>query len=278
MKTIDKTTFPIDHYYYRTSSPDYRRYVNSPKIMTFDIWEWKQFAWKKKIFWDWFVIIKYERTDVEPDVSWLKEKFWLKHAWIIWIPERITDKPKWWKRFYMQTHFVNANVTILEQNYYKKWSERAQRARKKFLNSWCIIQQVEPHKFIEAFQKTPVSHIFKRDYIEYYKKMTDIEPKNIRSYIAVSKDNILWWLAVHDYHSSSVHMVAFTNKKYYKLQPGTWLIDTWFSDSLKNWIKYIDFDRTIEPLWPRDQKWYSDFKKNFIECMTSFTNSYFKIF
>lgn len=178
----------------------------------------------------------------------------------------------------MQTHFVRANVTILQKEYWKKWNERAKRSRKKFLNSWCDIQQVDNKNFIEAFKKTPVRHLFKKDYISYYSQMYDIEPSSIRSYLVYHNWLAIAGLAVHDFHKSSVHLVAFTHRKYYKLQAGTWLIDKWFQDSFEKRIEYIDFDRLKEPYWPKDQQWYSDFKKNFIEFETSFQSAYFKIF
>lgn len=178
----------------------------------------------------------------------------------------------------MQTHFVNANVTYLQEKYWEKWNERGKRARKKFLNSRCEIKLVEKDEFIQAFKKTPVRHIFKSDYIEYYSQMMSIDPTAIRSYVVYYKGHPISGLAVHDYHKSSVHMVAFTNRKFYKLQPGTWLIDRWFLDSLSKWISYIDFDRVREKMWPKDQQWYTDFKNNFIEYQTSYVGAYFKIF
>lgn len=42
----------------------------------------------------------------------------------------------------MQTHFVNANVTYLQEKYWEKWNERGKRARKKFLNGECEIKLV----------------------------------------------------------------------------------------------------------------------------------------
>ena len=278
MEKIERHLFPSDHTYYRTSSPIYRKYMESPKIRTFDIWNAPQFWWIKKIFWRWFQMIKYERIDIEPDIEWLKKKFSLKHAWIIWIPEKRTEIPAWWRRFLMQTHFMYANVTFLQKEYWKKWNERAQRARKKFLLSWVIIKQVERSVFIDAFKKTPVRHIFKSDYIRYFKELTEVDETSVRAYVAYYKETPIAWLAVHDYNKSSVHMVAFTNKKYYKLQTGTGLIDRWFQDSYTLWIKYIDFDRIREQMWPKDQQWYTDFKKNFIEFQTTFSWAYFKIF
>lgn len=178
-------------------------------------------------------MVKYERIDVEPDIEWLKKKFSLKHAWIIWIPEKRVDIPKGWKRFLMQTHYVYANVTRLEPNYWNKWNERAKRARKKFLSQTeVVIKQVKRDVFIEAFKKTPVGHMFKRDYISYYTQLTEVNEKSVRSYVAYYNKIPIAGLAVHDYHKSSVHMVAFTHKKHYKLQAGTGIIDRWFADSL----------------------------------------------
>ena len=278
MQRVERNTFPKDHTYYRTSSPVYRKYMESPKIETFDIGNPPQFWWKKKLFGNWFQMIKYERIDIEPDIEWLKKKFQLKHAWIIWIPEKRTDIPLWWKRFLMQTHFIYASITTLQEKYREKWNQRGKRARKKFLESGINIELVDGETFTKSFKNTPVRHMFKSDYLTYYQQMSAIDKKSVRSYIAYYKDIPIAGLAVHDYHKSSVHMVAFTNRKYYKFQSGTWLIDRWFSDSLKLSIQYIDFDRVREKLWPKDQQGYTDFKNNFIEFQTNFTWAYFKIF
>lgn len=252
--------------------------MESPNIMTFDAKNSLQFWWKKRLFWEWFQLIKFERIDDVPDIEDLKRRFWLKHAWIIWIPNGKEDIPKWWKRFLIQTHFIYANVTYVTQEYYKKWNQRAQRARKKFLSSGVEIKQVSSDELIEAFRKTPVRHLFKKDYIEYYQKMAQVDETSLRSYVAYYKWFPIAGLGVHDYHKSSVHLIAFTNKKMYKLQAGTGLIDRWFLDSYTNGVSYIDFDRLREPLGPKDQQGYTDFKNNFIEFTTRFDRSYFKIF
>lgn len=65
--------YPQDFYYHRTGSAIYRKYLESCGLTTFDINHPPQFAWKKKLFGNTVVIIKYERTDVEPDIDMIRK-------------------------------------------------------------------------------------------------------------------------------------------------------------------------------------------------------------
>jgi hypothetical protein len=277
MKELDFSEFPKDHLYYRTSSPNYKKYLEDYKADTIPVNGWRQFWWRK---WpnSWFQIIKFEKIDEEPNIQMLKEKYWVKHAWIIWIPVTRTDIPAGWRKLWLTSHYVTTWIVTLDEEYWKKWNERSRRARKKYQQNGVEIKMVSPHEFVEGFKETPTKHAFKKDYIKYYTHITTINPKNIRSYVAYYEWKIVAGLAVHDYNDgkSSVHLVAYTNRKYYHTQAGTGLIDRWYADSVKMGIKYIDFDRLREKYGPGDQKGYTEFKENFIEYKFNFKDSYFK--
>jgi len=106
---------------------------------------------------------------------------------VIWIPFRRTEIPAGWRRLTVGTHFTRTGfVRIENQEYHKKWNERARRARKKFLSfpeSEVRIELVDRNTFIEAFKKIKVKHLFKSDYIRYYRTMADIGGDSIRSYV-----------------------------------------------------------------------------------------------
>lgn len=56
-------------------------------------------------------------------------------------------------------------------------------------------------------------------------------------------------LSAYDYgknKQSTFHFLVFTRREYYDTQAGTALVDIWFQDSLKNGVKYIDFDRLMK--------------------------------
>lgn len=199
---------------------------------------------------------------------------------ITWIPYQKIDIPPWWRRLYLTEHFQNTGYTTLDGGDYKKhWNDRAKRAQKKFLLSGDIIQLVDRETFIEAFRKTKVKHSFRSDYIRYYKRISAIEPENIRQWLVYHNWIPVAGLAVLDYlENHSVHLVAFTGREAYANQGGTGLIDEWFRSSQEKGIKYLTFDQLRNPHGPKDQKGYTEFKENFIEHKLSFPKAYFKIF
>lgn len=50
MQSLQKTEYPTDFFYHRTSSPTYREYLHGCGLKTFDIGNPPQYAWVKKIF------------------------------------------------------------------------------------------------------------------------------------------------------------------------------------------------------------------------------------
>jgi hypothetical protein len=280
MKHLDPSEFPKDFYYHRTSSPLYRRYLESCWPKTFDIGNPPQYAWKKSLFWGNFHIIRYERTDVEPNIEKLKKEEGIKHAMIAWIPYSQVWKPTWWRSLWASDHFQETGTNILDEiPYYQKWNDRARRARKKFLSSGAEVRSVTRDEFIEAFSHTRVKHWYRSDYIRNYKRFEAIDPSKIRQWLVYKDAKPVAGLAVLDYlDDHSVHFVSFTGKDSYDVQWGTGLIDEWFADSVKKWIKYISFDHLRNPHGPSDQKGYTAFKENFIEFRMSFPKAYFKMF
>lgn len=163
--------------------------------------------------------------------------------------------------------------------YYKKWNERARRARKKYLAhiDTVRIELVSPVQFVEAFRRVKVKHPYKKDYIRYYDSMTSIDPGSIRNYVAYMGDRPIAGLAVHDYHpDSTVHLVAFTSREAKSSQAGTGLIDRWFADSVERGMKYVSMDHLRDSSMTRDQQGYTDFKLNFIDYEVKFPESYFR--
>ena len=117
------------------------------------------------------------------------------------------------------------------------------------------IELVDRETFIQAFKVTKVRHLFKSDYITYYRAMTGIGEKSVRSYVCYLGDTPLSGLAVHDYSKTeSVHLVAFTSKEANPLQAGTGLIDRWFHDSVDMGIRYINFDHLRDSNMEKSQQ------------------------
>ena len=279
MQFISPSEYPKDFFYHRTSAEIYRPYIEScGNITTFDIGNNPQYAWKKWLFGDSIHIVKYERTDIEPNIEQLKQ-WWIKHGMVTWIPYSRQDIPLWWKRLWLTDHFHVTSVNLLDNNYTSKWNERARRALKKYEKSGAEIKMVDSETFIKAFKDTRVKHWFKSDYINNYKRIRAFDPEKVRQWIVYYNNRAVAWLACLDYiNNHSVHFVAFTGKESYHIQWWTGLIDAWFRDSVKKGIKYITFDQLRNPHGPRDQRWYTEFKENFSEFWLSFPKAYFKIF
>lgn len=179
---------------------------------------------------------------------------------------------------WIRSHFIQTGFTVLDSpDYSRKWNDRARRAHKKFLAADAKIEEVSDFEFMEAFRSTPVKHLYKKDYIKYYRTMAAIAPNDVRSYVVRHDGKIVAGLAVLDYAgNSSAHLVAFTSPEAKGIQAGTGLIGRWFSDSFKRGIKYVNFDHLRDSSMTHDQQGYTDFKKNFMEYSLSYPDSYFK--
>lgn len=278
MKQLSPGEYPLDFHYHRTSSPVYRKYLENCGPATFDTTP-PDYAWRKSLFWGYFHVTRYERTDVEPMMEDIKSA-WVKHALVTWIPYQRQDIPTGWRRLYITEHFQNTGYTSIDSSdYTKHWNERAKRARKKFRASGGELRLVTREEFITAFQNTKVKHWYRSEYIRYYKKISAINPSAIRQWLVYRDGVAVAGLAVLDYlDNHSVHLVAFTGKEAYDIQWGTGLIDEWFRDSQEKGMKYLTFDQLRNPHGPKEQKGYTEFKENFIEHKLTFPKAYFKVF
>ncbi len=207
MQTIERREFPENHTYYRTTSPVYNKYLRDYcHIHTIPLEGGTRFGWMKRIFGKYMQLVKFERVDTEPTKELLALHGFVRGV-AIWIPARRTDIPPGWRKLAVGTHFTRTGFTRIENHeYYKKWNERAKRARKKFLShnlEEIHIELVDRETFTEAFRATKVKHMFKSDYIKYYRTMAGIDPSTIRSYVCYRGDTPISGLAVHDYTSQS---------------------------------------------------------------------------
>ncbi len=277
MKVINRTEWINEYMYHRSSSYEYWKYLEFLWIKIIEIG--KQYGWMKHIFWGLFQIVKYERIDEEPNVEDLRKK-WFKRWMLIWVPKLTTNIPKWWKKMWINFEFTLTWFSVIEdENYYKKWKTRGKRARKKYLENPALsIQQVNEEIFQKYYKELKIKQVLKRNFIEYHHNISQIDKRwVIRNFICFYDDEAIAWLSVLDYNeTSSVHLVSFITKKWKQYQAGTGLIDYWFNDSLKKWIKYINFDHLRDKYMSFDQKWYSDFKENFMDYKISFKDAYFK--
>ncbi len=274
MYRLTAADLPKDHPYYRSSSEGYRKYLETCGLRTLKTSD--GYAWLKNVLG--FHIAKFERLEAEPDIAALKAAGFGPGV-VIWIPARRTEIPKPWRKMWLRSHFMNSGFTVVDSpDYFRKWNERARRARKKFLSTeGAETVRVSDDEFMEHFRTTPVRHAFKKEYIKYYRTMAAIAPESVRSYVAKYRGKVVAGLAVFDYcGNSSAHLVAFTGPEAYSIQAGTGLIDRWFADSWTSGVKYVNFDHLKDPSMTPDQQGYTDFKKNFMEYSIEYPDSYFR--
>nr|MDD3720755.1 hypothetical protein [Candidatus Gracilibacteria bacterium] len=278
MQLINRQEVPKDHIYYRTSSPIYKKYLESSKLKTIPVGE-KQFGWLKNVF-RVFNVAKFERIDEEPNIEQLK-KNGFKHGFIIWIPYTRKEIPDGWKNLWINSYFTTTGFTILnDENYFKKWKDRAKRARKKFLsNENLIIKELNTNDFQKIYSESKISQPFKKSFMKYHKDASNLDDKGeIRNFVCFLGDFPIAGLAVLDYNgNSSAHLVSFITKEGKQYQAGTGLIDYWFKSSLNKGIKYINFDHLRDKFMTGDQQGYTDFKENFMDYKVVFPDSYFKL-
>lgn len=274
MIEITGKDLPGDHPYYRSNSLAYRKYLEICGLRTVPNSE--GYGWLKDVG-GLFHIAKFERLETEPDVLQLKS-MGFGPGFVIWIPARRPEIPRGWKKMRIRSHFMQTGFTVLDSpDYFRKWNERARRAYKKFLASGAGVEEVSDFEFMEAFRSTPVRHLYKRDYIKYYRTMAAIAPESVKSYVVRHGGKIVAGLAVLDYAgNSSVHLVAFTNPESKAIQAGTGLIGHWFRECFSKGVKYVNFDHLRDASMTHDQQGYTDFKKNFMEYSVSYPDSYFK--
>ncbi len=155
---------------------------------------------------------------------------------VLWIPAHVDPPKSPWRELWIPgSHFVSTGIGYVRALYQTTWSERAKRARKKFLSHPELrIERVSQDIFIQDFNTVRVRHAFKKEYISYYRSMSTLDPESIRSYVVYDpEDHPLAGLAVHDFDHTSIHLVAFTGTGAKKYQAGTGLVDRWYADSLE---------------------------------------------
>lgn len=278
MIIIDKKDLPLDHGYYRTTSPVYKKYLGKCKLGTHDLPNHK-FGWVKRIFLWAMQIAKFERVNEEPDIKALKAAGF-KRGIVIWIPYSRTDIPAGWKKLWLNSHFTTTGFSVVEdENYFKKWKERSRRARKKFLaNPDVRIELVDTATFQKYYKESKISQPYKSSFVKYHESISSFDEKwDVKNMVCFYKDKVVAGLSVINYNgNSTAHLVSFLTNEGKTIQAGTWLFDYRFKMSLENGIKYVNFDHLRDKHMTSDQQGYTDFKENFMDYKVIFKESYFK--
>lgn len=226
-----------------------------------------------------FCIAKFLCTDQEPQIK-LLQSAGSGHGLVIWIPWRRADLPAGWRYLPFLSFAPGRGFTILENDHYaQKWTQRAQRALKKFdqVNDLSIYP-VTKESFLDKLQNSDFRGNLKAIYSRYYRLLTQANPGPSRNWLCLRGNRVLGGLAVLDYQpNASVHLVSFLNNDGRALQVGTGLINQWFKNSLQAGIQYLNFDNLRSPKDPKSWQGYTDFKMNFVDHVFFLKEPFFKI-
>ena len=267
---LSQEHFPSDHSYVRSSTSVFKTLLEKHEWFdTFYLKNGVEFWRREEIFGAFFARYIFERTEEEPDIHWLKRKYGWWHGKVIWIPIRRKIIPSWWKASSYSPHFSEMGLTYLDESYLKKWDTKVRWSRRThFFEQGGTIKQVSNQDYFTYFCEFPDYYPYKNFSIQQYHGMATYAGENLRNYIAFLWDIPVAWLSALDYGNekkSTFHFLVFTRKEFYSSQSGTALVDVWFQESLRLWVKYIDFDRLMKPWGPKTQVWYTVFKHHFID-------------
>lgn len=207
------------------------------------------------------------QSDVEPEIQPFDHR-----RYIIWQPLTRLDKPKGWRRSWMNINPRQTGYAPIgpADSYWKIWNSNAQRQRVKSLkNNDYEIFEGTAEEFIPAFKNVKNINFFgiKTLYIELLRKEVKRHGNLIHCYLARHKatNKILAGLVVLDLPEikQSHHLIAFLYKEAEGEGVGTGLIDYWYQHSISQGFKYHDYGLFWAPGDDRSWKGFTRYKGQF---------------
>lgn len=204
-------------------------------------------------------------TDVQPEPDRTA------HArMVIWQPVTKIGKPAGWHRSWVQMNSQQHGFGDVKDKpeYWKEWTDHAQRHRKKWLKDERYeIAEVSLADFAAAYHKTGKLPMLRKDFIRMLERRIVRHGSDVHLFAAREKATglIISGLAVCDVPevSHSMHVIAFLHPKFEKTSVGTGLIDHWYAHCRKTGIRFPHFGLVWAPGDPSGWKGYSKFKRQF---------------
>ncbi len=288
MKTLLRKDIPEDFVYYRTASKvflDYYKKFTRLKIIETGVWSQFIKAWRIT---DKFYSVIAERVDIEPWADFLK-KHGIEHAFVFWSPMRKMEKPKGW--FRMPTYFTKNSIhssrsafSILDrEDYWSKWSSSARWHRRrvlKYIEEWKIIieKSISPFDFLNIYKSKKLKDPNQDYIIAWCEKKFSQWVENLRVFVASVDGEVLAWAVFIDDWITSEYFTSFYDRAWYPYHLWIALMDAWYLDSYKKWIKYCDLDHmrdSWQSLW---YSWYTKFKASIADYDVYFHDMWVKLF
>lgn len=189
---------------------------------------------------------------------------------VIWQPITKTGKPAGWHRSWIQMNPQQHGFVDLKDKpeYWKDWTDHAQRHRKKWLkDDRYEIVEVPLKDFAAAYHKTGKLPMLRRDFLRLVERRLVRHGSDVHLFGARDKatGEIISGLATCDLPdtSHSMHVVAFIHPKFEKTSVGTGIIDHWFAHCRARGIRFPHFGLLWAPGDPNGWKGYSKFKRQF---------------
>lgn len=189
---------------------------------------------------------------------------------VIWQPITKLGRPAGWHHSWIQMNPQQhgfADVTGKEE-YWKEWSDHAQRQRKKWLKDGRYdTVDVSYEDFVAAYNRTGKLPTMRKDFVRLLGRRIDRHGMNVRLFGSRDKETgeIISGLAVCDLPdvSVSMHLIAYIHPKHEKTAVGTGIIDHWYRHCQATGIRFPHFGLVWAPGDPNSWKGYSKFKRQF---------------
>jgi precorrin-6B methylase 2 len=204
-------------------------------------------------------------SDIQPEIDRTAHS-----RLVIWQPITKTGKPAGWHRSWIQMNPQQHGFADVlgKTEYWKEWTDHAQRHRKKWLKDEKYeIVEVALEEFAAAYNKTGKLPMIRGDFIKLLGRRIRRHGDRVHLFAARDKrtGQIISGLGVVDVPDASVsmHLVAFIHPKFEKTSVGTGLIDHWYAHCQRAGIRFPHFGLVWAPGDPGSWKGYSKFKRQF---------------
>lgn len=204
-------------------------------------------------------------TDAQPEIDESAHS-----RMVIWQPLTKLGKPAGWHRSWIQMNPQMHGFGDVKDRpeYWKEWTDHAQRNRKKWLkDDRYETVEVSLADFIAAYHKTGKLPTMRKDFIRLLERRLARHGTNVHLFGSRSKETgeIISGLAVCDLPdvSTSMHLIAFILPQYEKTAVGTGIIDHWYMHCQATGIRFPHFGLVWAPGDPAGWKGYSKFKRQF---------------
>lgn len=190
---------------------------------------------------------------------------------VIWQRERRLDVPCGWHRPWVKMDLMMYGFCDIgdSHEYWKRWSEHAQRQRKKWLTQreWELFE-TDPEEFYKAYRKAKKDILLKTMMIDYVKKYAKRHGTLVH-FIAARRKTFgapieagFAFLDIPEV-GQSLHLASYILESAKSSPAGTGMMDHWFATAHERGIRFLDFGVFRQKGEPRSWRGFTRFKGQF---------------